>query len=186
MGSNGSVISETLFGNTQKLRVALVDDGAKRIEGRPRRAAVAVDSRPLKHLKSSAESWCIRARLPAGHSPGTGLHWRLWWLGSRFSDSSAHLNPHICTRHSQVPRPELNLHPITLAPAPQANSNRCDGHGLTENPPTMDTSIQRALNDKLYEKRKVGALEYVLPLPRGHMTSHRRPRCLAASTRSTR
>lgn len=26
----------------------------------------------------------------------------------------------------------------------------------------MDTSIQRALNDKLYEKRKVGALEYVL------------------------
>ncbi len=33
----------------------------------------------------------------------------------------------------------------------------------------MDTNIQRALNDKLYEKRKVGALEYVLqphPFPR--------------------
>lgn len=26
----------------------------------------------------------------------------------------------------------------------------------------MDTSIQRALNDKLYDKRKVGALEYVV------------------------
>lgn len=25
----------------------------------------------------------------------------------------------------------------------------------------MDTNIQRALNDKLYDKRKVGALEYV-------------------------
>lgn len=25
----------------------------------------------------------------------------------------------------------------------------------------MDTSIQRALNDKLYDKRKIGALEYV-------------------------
>lgn len=25
----------------------------------------------------------------------------------------------------------------------------------------METSIQRALNDKLYDKRKVGALEYV-------------------------
>lgn len=25
----------------------------------------------------------------------------------------------------------------------------------------MDASIQRALNDKLYDKRKVGALEYV-------------------------
>lgn len=24
----------------------------------------------------------------------------------------------------------------------------------------MDTSIQRALNDKLYDKRKIGALEY--------------------------
>jgi hypothetical protein len=24
----------------------------------------------------------------------------------------------------------------------------------------MDTNIQRALNDKLYDKRKVGALEY--------------------------
>ena len=30
----------------------------------------------------------------------------------------------------------------------------------------MDTNIQRALNDKLYDKRKVGALEYVfVPLP---------------------
>lgn len=28
----------------------------------------------------------------------------------------------------------------------------------------MDPSIQRALNDKLYDKRKVGALEYVFPL----------------------
>ncbi|SPO01317.1 probable enzyme activator VAC14 [Cephalotrichum gorgonifer] len=27
----------------------------------------------------------------------------------------------------------------------------------------MDTSIQRSLNDKLYEKRKIGALEYVFP-----------------------
>lgn len=27
----------------------------------------------------------------------------------------------------------------------------------------MDPNIQRALNDKLYDKRKVGALEYVLP-----------------------
>jgi len=27
----------------------------------------------------------------------------------------------------------------------------------------MDASIQRALNDKLYEKRKVGALEFVHP-----------------------
>ena len=26
----------------------------------------------------------------------------------------------------------------------------------------MDNSIQRSLNDKLYEKRKVGALEYVI------------------------
>lgn len=26
----------------------------------------------------------------------------------------------------------------------------------------MDASIQRALNDKLYDKRKVGALEYVV------------------------
>lgn len=26
---------------------------------------------------------------------------------------------------------------------------------------TMDANIQRALNDKLYDKRKVGALEYV-------------------------
>ena len=26
----------------------------------------------------------------------------------------------------------------------------------------MDHSIQRSLNDKLYEKRKVGALEYVI------------------------
>ena len=26
----------------------------------------------------------------------------------------------------------------------------------------MDASIQRALSDKLYDKRKVGALEYVL------------------------
>lgn len=28
----------------------------------------------------------------------------------------------------------------------------------------MDTNIQRALHDKLYDKRKVGALEYV-PTP---------------------
>jgi hypothetical protein len=28
----------------------------------------------------------------------------------------------------------------------------------------MDTNIQRALNDKLYDKRKTGALEYVLHL----------------------
>src|SRR5450432_2164345 len=28
----------------------------------------------------------------------------------------------------------------------------------------MDANIQRALNDKLYDKRKVGALEYGLPL----------------------
>lgn len=27
----------------------------------------------------------------------------------------------------------------------------------------MDSNIQRALNDKLYDKRKVGALEYVVP-----------------------
>jgi hypothetical protein len=27
----------------------------------------------------------------------------------------------------------------------------------------MDPAIQRALNDKLYDKRKVGALEYVTP-----------------------
>lgn len=27
----------------------------------------------------------------------------------------------------------------------------------------MDTNIQRALNDKLYDKRKTGALEYVSP-----------------------
>lgn len=27
----------------------------------------------------------------------------------------------------------------------------------------MDAAVQRALNDKLYDKRKVGALEYVLP-----------------------
>lgn len=27
----------------------------------------------------------------------------------------------------------------------------------------MDASIQRALNDKLYDKRKVGALEFVCP-----------------------
>lgn len=27
----------------------------------------------------------------------------------------------------------------------------------------MDANIQRSLNDKLYDKRKVGALEYVLP-----------------------
>lgn len=27
----------------------------------------------------------------------------------------------------------------------------------------MDTSIQRALNDKLYDKRKIGALEYERP-----------------------
>jgi hypothetical protein len=26
----------------------------------------------------------------------------------------------------------------------------------------MDINVQRALNDKLYDKRKVGALEYVL------------------------
>lgn len=26
----------------------------------------------------------------------------------------------------------------------------------------MDPNVQRALNDKLYDKRKVGALEYVL------------------------
>lgn len=49
----------------------------------------------------------------------------------------------------------------------------------------MDTSIQRALNDKLYEKRKVGALEYVLARaacpPRGHMTSRHRPRRLNGS-----
>lgn len=30
----------------------------------------------------------------------------------------------------------------------------------------MDANIQRALNDKLYDKRKIGALEYVsLPKP---------------------
>ncbi len=29
----------------------------------------------------------------------------------------------------------------------------------------MDTSIHRALNDKLYDKRKIGALEYVSPPP---------------------
>lgn len=28
----------------------------------------------------------------------------------------------------------------------------------------MDTNIQRALNDKLYDKRKVGALEYGIGL----------------------
>lgn len=28
----------------------------------------------------------------------------------------------------------------------------------------MDANIQRALNDRLYDKRKIGALEYVLPL----------------------
>lgn len=28
----------------------------------------------------------------------------------------------------------------------------------------MDANIQRALNDKLYDKRKVGALEYVTSL----------------------
>lgn len=27
----------------------------------------------------------------------------------------------------------------------------------------MDANIQRALNDKLYDKRKIGALEYVPP-----------------------
>lgn len=32
----------------------------------------------------------------------------------------------------------------------------------------MDPHIQRALNDKLYDKRKVGALEYVAP---GHVIS---------------
>jgi hypothetical protein len=29
----------------------------------------------------------------------------------------------------------------------------------------MDTHIQRALNDKFYDKRKIGALEYVSPSP---------------------
>lgn len=29
----------------------------------------------------------------------------------------------------------------------------------------MDASIQRALNDKLYDKRKIGALEYAPPKP---------------------
>lgn len=28
----------------------------------------------------------------------------------------------------------------------------------------MDANIQRALNDRLYDKRKIGALEYVSPL----------------------
>jgi hypothetical protein len=27
----------------------------------------------------------------------------------------------------------------------------------------MDTNVQRLLNDKLYDKRKIGALEYVVP-----------------------
>ena len=32
----------------------------------------------------------------------------------------------------------------------------------------MDPSVQRALNDKLYDKRKQGALEYVFPFPTTH------------------
>lgn len=35
----------------------------------------------------------------------------------------------------------------------------------------MDTNIQRALNDKLYDKRKIGALEYVVPDVQTRMTS---------------
>lgn len=34
----------------------------------------------------------------------------------------------------------------------------------------MEVSIQRALNDKLYDKRKVGALEYVFPPPKAILT----------------
>ncbi len=34
----------------------------------------------------------------------------------------------------------------------------------------MDPNVQRALNDKLYDKRKVGALEYVNPAPRSSVT----------------
>lgn len=41
----------------------------------------------------------------------------------------------------------------------------------------MDTSIQRALNDKLYDKRKTGALEYV-----GARSLHPRRSVLGASS----
>jgi hypothetical protein len=35
----------------------------------------------------------------------------------------------------------------------------------------MDASIQRALNDKLYDKRKLGALEYASASPQNPVTA---------------
>jgi hypothetical protein len=44
----------------------------------------------------------------------------------------------------------------------------------------MDTNIQRALHDKLYDKRKVGALEYVPIL------AHTAPRLLSGPAKTNR
>lgn len=126
-----------------------------------RRAAVAMDSYSLKHLGSSAESWCVRTGLAAGRSPSLGFTggfggWIPGFLTAQLAQPPHLHPPSASTSPGAQPPPHR---PCIRAPA---DTDHCDGHGLTENSPTMDTSIQRALNDKLYEKRKVGALEYVL------------------------
>lgn len=64
---------ETLSQNAPilvQVEVALAHGVGK---GWARRAAVAVDSYPLKHLGSSAESWHVRTGLAVGRSPSLGF-----------------------------------------------------------------------------------------------------------------